>query len=227
LAKRPLLKVCGVTNTQDARLVSGSGADFCGILAGVDFSERNLPPERAKKVAEASAVPVVILMCDPKIEAVIAVDREIGPYAVQLLCREEPDFLARIKRRVSCKLWKTLHLPPAAGQAPPEAYVDAGADALLLDTVDSSEGFVRLGGTGKVADWDAAAAIVGRVDIPVFLAGGIDPDNVAEALFKVRPCGIDLCSGVEAYKGRKDPDKLTALITNFKSASALIQKEEK
>jgi len=221
---QPHLKICGVTNVGDVRLVGDSGADYCGILVDVDFSERSLGFNQAKEVAAGSKIPVIILMCDPSIEAAQEIDKQINPYAVQLLCRETPIFVKKLKRRLSCKIWKTLHLPPAPDQASPEAYIEAGADALLVDSMDTSEGFMRFGGTGKIADWKSAASMVEKVAIPVFLAGGIDPHNVSKALMEVRPFGIDLCTGVEASKGKKDPEKMDALVNNFRKAATQIRR---
>jgi phosphoribosylanthranilate isomerase len=223
MAYRPRLKICGVTNGPDARLVTQSGADYCGILVDVGFSERSLSLGEAREVAAASGVKVVVLLCDPPQELVEKVVGEIAPYAVQLLCRESPDLIRALRPRVKCQIWKTLHLPAATGQATAEEYVAAGVDAFLLDSSDSSEGFLRLGGTGTVIDWGQAAAVIRQISKPVFLAGGINADNVASALFKVRPYGIDLCSGVELTKGRKDPVKLRRLVDNFSAAVAEIE----
>jgi phosphoribosylanthranilate isomerase len=214
------LKICGTANVEDARLTGAMGADYCGILVDVGFSERTLSLEKAREVAEASGTENVILLCNPDIELVENVAAEIQPFAIQLLCEESPEFLADVKTRVTCQVWKTLHLPVHGGQKTPEAYVEAGADALLIDAVDTSEGFTRFGGTGKVADWQAAAKVKRQVGVPVFLAGGIRPDNVADAICTVRPDGIDLCSGVEAAKGKKDPEKMRLLIENFNRAIA-------
>ena len=184
--RRPELKICGVTNTEDARLVGSIGADYCGILVEVGFSERSLSLPRAREVAEASlASRVVILLCDPEVSVAEEVARVIQPYAIQLLCGESPDFVTDMKRRLSCRLWKSIHLPSGHGQASAEDYVRAGVDALLIDTVDTSEGFSRMGGTGKVADWAMASSVVRAVSVPVFLGGGIDPDNVAAGLQQV------------------------------------------
>lgn len=187
MAYQPRLKICGVTNVDDARLVSSSGADYCGILVEVSFSERSLSLAQARQVASASKIPVVILLCEPQAEMAERVDREIKPYALQLICREPPEFIESLKPRLRCEIWKTIHLPPVAGQASPERYVTSGADALLVDSVDTSERFERLGGTGKVADWKTAATIVSKSPAPVFLAGGINPDNVAKAILDTPP----------------------------------------
>lgn len=223
---RPRLKICGVTTSTDAELVSASGADYCGILINVDFSERSISLRQAGEVASASRIPVVVLLCDPELEAAEKIVRQIRPHAIQLLCQESPETVSRLKARLSCRIWKSVHLPPPPDQAPPEAYVEAGADALLIDSADESGGFLRLGGTGKVADWQAAAAIVEKLSTPIFIAGGINQDNVEEALTRLRPYGVDLCSGVEAAVGEKDPEKVRALVSRFKAAVERIEKGE-
>ena len=80
-----------------------------------------------------------------------------------------------------------------------------------------------MGGTGKVADGDAVTELIDTVTVPIFLAGGIGPENVMNALIDVRPYGVDLCSGVEASKGIKDPQKVHLLSKNFKAALAKIE----
>jgi len=221
---RPKLKICGVTNPDDARLVSGSGADYCGILVQVGFSERTLTLETGKDVAREAFIPVVILLCDPDRDLAETVAQTIQPYALQLLGRETPEFVQDLKNRCSCQVWKTVHLSGVDGQASPQEFAQAGADALLIDSADAGDGKLRFGGTGKVGDWDAAAEVVRHVPIPVFLAGGIGPDNVEAALLAVRPFGIDLCSGVEAVRGRKDPEKVKNLLINFKAALTKLER---
>lgn len=222
MSYRPRLKICGVTNVEDARLVSSLGADYCGLVVDIGFSERKLSVEEAREVASASDIPVVVLLCDPTVEQALEAARRIEPHALQLLCRESPELIAELKSRASCRIWKTVHLPAVPDQASPEEFVEAGADALLVDSSDTSQGFLRLGGTGKLADWSASAELVARASVPVFLAGGIGPENVESALMEVRPYGIDLCSGVEAEKGKKDPEKVRTLIDNFHRALAKI-----
>ena len=78
-AYRPRLKICGVACAEDARLVGGCGADYCGILVGVNFSERNLSLEEACRVAEASRAPVVVLLCEPGLDAALAACAPLAP----------------------------------------------------------------------------------------------------------------------------------------------------
>lgn len=213
------LKICGNTNSEDVRLVGDSGADYCGILVNVGFSERTLTLPQASKLAKESTIPTVILLCDPELELVKEVAAVINPLAIQLLGHESPEMVKKMKSEVRCQIWKTVHLPVIPEEASPDDYTRAGIDALLIDSFDTSEGFARLGGTGKLADWKAAAAIVKTASVPVFLAGGINPENVRRAITEVRPFGIDLCSGVESSRGKKDPEKVRNLVNNLKSTA--------
>ena len=215
------VKICGITTVEDARLAAEVGADYIGVIVGVSFSPRILPLEQSRAICENSPLPVVILVFDwdaDQIQEVVAV---LKPHAVQLLGHESVSLVKTLKETVSCELWKTIHLPEqgkggvnvAESIEKTNSYIDAGIDAVLIDTVVSSPGGdLRYGGTGQVSDWTAGREIVKAVSIPVFLAGGVNPDNVRQAIETVHPYGIDLCSGVEASIGRKDPDKMRRLM---------------
>lgn len=82
----------------------------------------------------------------------------------------------------------------------------------MLDTVVKTSAGMRFGGTGQASDWELARSLLEDSPLPVFLAGGINPSNVRKAMEMVHPDGIDLCSGVEAEPGRKDPKKLFELL---------------
>ena len=100
-------------------------------------------------------------------------------------------------------------------------YVEAGADALLFDTAVVSDGKMKFGGTGTTSDWGVVKDLMKKVEspVPVWLAGGINPGNVGAALDAVDPYGIDLCSGVEASPGKKDPEKVRALMETIREKS--------
>ncbi|MBS13442.1 MAG: phosphoribosylanthranilate isomerase [Gemmatimonadetes bacterium] len=220
---RPAIKICGTTSARDARMLGEAGVDFCGILVDVSFSERSLTLNEAQEVAAKSGTKNVVLLCNPDLSLTEDVVRKIRPFAIQLLCQESPSLLAKIKSRIDCEVWKSVHLPEMEDQASIEAYVDAGADTILVDTVDSSEGFFRMGGTGKVSDWDLVSKAVTSLKVPFFVAGGIGPDNAAAAIDALSPYGIDLCSGVEASRGIRDPRKVAALVGNVLPANEEIE----
>ena len=146
--------------------------------------------------------------------------------ALQLHGYESPDVVADVKKNVNCEIWKVLHLPAAqeGGSVDVDAviaemndYVESGADRFLVDATIKSEGKTILGGTGKTVDWKIAREICLRSPKPFIVAGGIHPDNAADAVTVVKPYGIDLSSGVEQSKGKKDPDKVLQLITRVRA----------
>ena len=236
------VKICGTTSVDDALMVAEAGADYSGIAVEIPHSERAVSVEKAAAIVRATPIPSVALFAslsgyfvnhfiDMPIEFIESAVDAIKPFAVQLLGHESPEFVAKLKKRLPCQVWKSICLPvkePALSEAKRQArvcfndiktqmdsFVSAGADALLLDTVDVSGDKLRFGGTGKVSDWNIASELVKGFKTPVFLAGGINPDNVKEAIQTVRPYGIDLCSGVESMKGKRDREKLNRLMRNL------------
>ena len=211
------IKVCGITTVEDAHLVSESGADYIGVLIEVDFSPRRLSMEQARSICQQSTLPVVTLFFNWEAEQIQRAITALHPHAVQLLGQEPPSLVKTLKTTAACQLWKSIHLPPPGpGQVDitehqdrVNSLVDAGISAIVIDTVvGSSQENLCYGGTGQMNDWTIARRLTDAIPIPTFLAGGINPDNVQQAIELVHPYGIDLCSGVEIAPGRKDPEKL-------------------
>ena len=221
------VKICGITSIHDARLAAEAGADYVGVLVDVAVSERTRSAAQAVEIASESPVPTVILLYNrstPDIQEIVA---QVQPFAVQLLGQETPQQVEELKHIVACQLWKSVYLPAGkpenvdipAARAEMQAYRKAGADFLLFDSVDMSLEKPRYGGTGKTCDWNVAARLIAESPLPVFFAGGICPENVKAAIETIQPHGIDLCSGVEASKGIKDPRKLEQLMEQVKYAN--------
>lgn len=219
------IKICGTTTVADARMAAGAGADYSGVVVEVPFSERSVPIDSAAEIARQTPISTVILLFDRPTDWVIEAAAQIKPFAIQLLGHEPPTQVAALKESLSCEVWKSLFLPtendPAvdvkAISAQIEAYIDAGADALLFDTAEFTDGKARFGGTGKQSDWDLSAKLIRTCKVPAFLSGGIRPENVRRAIETVRPYGVDLCSGVEASKGVRDQQKLKRLMENART----------
>ena len=219
--KNVKIKVCGITTVKDAHLVAEAGADYIGVIVGIDFSPRCLSLEQAYPICEQSTLPVVTLFFNWETEQIQRVIAALHPHAVQLLGQESPSLVKALKGMADCELWKVIHLPPlgveevniAEHQDRVNSLVDAGIDAIVIDTVlGSSEKNRRYGGTGQVNDWAAARRLVEVIEVPVFLAGGINPGNVQQAIELAHPYGIDLSSGIEVAPGQKDPEKLRRLM---------------
>ena len=227
IPNRCKVKICGTTSVADARMAADAGADYSGVVVEVPFSERSVSINSAAEIAQQTPISTVILVFDRPTDWVKDAVAQIKPFAVQLLGPEPPTQVAELKESLSCELWKSLFLPteddPAADvqaiSAQINAYIDAGADALLFDTAEFSNGQARFGGTGKQSDWNLSAQLIQTCNVPAFLSGGIRPENVQEAIETVRPYGVDLCSGVEASKGVRDRGKLERLMEYARSVS--------
>jgi phosphoribosylanthranilate isomerase len=195
------VKICGITNVEDALLACELGADAIG-LNFYSKSPRCISPFTASKIIRklppfVSAVGVFVNWQAP---AVTTLAKALGLAAAQLHGDEPPQLVAEIAKKVS--VIKALHLGKGSALPPFAKY--RGATSFLLDAPHSGQ----YGGTGHSTDWSLAhtAAKSHRI----LLAGGLTPENVAEAILAVRPYAVDVTSGVESKPGRKDPAKLNA-----------------
>ena len=225
IRNRCKVKICGTTSIADAQMAADAGADYSGIVVEVPFSERSVPINSAAEIVRQTPISTVILVFDRPTDWVRAAIAQIKPFAVQLLGHEPPTQVAELKDSLPCAVWKSLFLPtendPAADvktiSTQIEAYINAGADALLFDTAEFTDGKARFGGTGKQSDWNLSTKLIQACNVPAFLSGGIRPENVRRAIKTVRPYGVDLCSGVEASKGVRDQQKLDRLMENART----------
>ncbi len=195
------VKICGITNVEDALLACELGADAIG-LNFYSKSPRCISPFTASKIIRnlppfVSAVGVFV---NWQAAAVSTLAKALGLAAAQLHGDEPPQLVTEIAKKVS--VIKALHLGKGSVLPPFAKY--RGATSFLLDAPHSGQ----YGGTGHSTDWSLAhtAAKSHRI----LLAGGLTPENVAEAILAVRPYAVDVTSGIESKPGRKDPAKLSA-----------------
>jgi phosphoribosylanthranilate isomerase len=219
------VKICGITNSEDARAAVAAGADYIGVIVEIEGSPRSVSIDAAQRIISSVTAPCVLLL-EKQISDVIEIARELTPSAVQLIGRIEYTAIEHLRAHIACAVWKTLQIPQRdcdEGSVPAinrqlEDYRTAGVDAIVLDTLVQHRGLIKKGGTGQTCDWNMAHAIVASAALPIFLAGGITPHNVREAVMAVRPQGIDVSSGVELRPGKKDPDKIQQLIQTVRAA---------
>lgn len=212
------MKVCGITRLEDAKAALLAGADYIGVIVEVEASPRSVDREHAAALLACGNG--VALTCDAPLELDIAVAKCSQITALQLAGAEDPVVVKDVVDAVSCAVWKSVHLAAVgAGEVDVEAtlhnidaYATAGATAIVLDTAVSRGGKALLGGTGTVHDWEAAARITRASRVPIVLAGGLTPGNVAEAIRTVAPAAVDVSSGLEARPGVKDHDLIRAFI---------------
>ncbi len=195
------VKICGLTNLEDALAAVEAGADAVGFNFWRPGS-RYVEPGRAAEIAAAlpEGLWKVGVFVDEDPATALAIARQVKLTALQLHGAEPPGYLEQLG---SYKKLKALRM-------------DSGFDARRLAEYKSATAFLldapgaTPGGTGRVFDWDCAVAAkeYGRV----ILAGGLTPENVAEAVERVLPWGVDVASGVESAPGRKDHRKLRAFV---------------
>jgi phosphoribosylanthranilate isomerase len=197
-----LVKICGIRSTEDALLAAELGAWGVGFVFW-PRSPRFIDPYRAREIAAALpawVTPVGVFVDQPP-EYVAGVASLVRLGAVQLHGQEQPEAYRAIRHR----MMKAVPVGPDFDESAVRDLPDT--IGVLLDAHDP----VRKGGTGRTIDWTRAAAAA-RLR-PVFLSGGLTADNVADAVERVRPHGIDVSSGVERSPGVKDPGKMRALFS--------------
>lgn len=200
------VKICGITNLEDARHAVSSGADAIGFVFFPE-SPRYLQPVRARQII-AELPPLVTcvgLFVNETPSRIIEIARHCGLSAIQLHGDETPD-------QCSFPPFRVIKALRVSRQEQTGRFADFPVSALLLDALVSGQ----YGGTGQLCDWELAARIA--AERPLILAGGLTVDNVAAAIKAVRPYAVDVSSGVEAQPGRKDPRKVTEFIRLAKEA---------
>jgi phosphoribosylanthranilate isomerase len=200
---RTRVKICGITRLEDALLAAELGADALGFNLWPG-SKRHLPAEAARAIVDRLppfVTPVGVFVNQPPTE-VLTLAAEAGLAAVQLHGDEPWDDV----NGYPIPAIKAVRLAGRESLADLHRY---RVRAFLLDA--PSAGF---GGSGATCDWALAAEVAARSH--VLLAGGLTPDNVAEAIRAVRPWGVDVASGVETSPGVKDPERLRRFLENVR-----------
>jgi phosphoribosylanthranilate isomerase len=214
------VKICGIRTGEEASAALDCGATALGFLVGlthragdeIEEAEARGIVRRLPALAEAV---LVTHLLDP--ERVAALAASIGARTIQVHGEMAIPDLRRLRVLApDARLLKAVHVTgeDALGRALDYA---ADADALVLDTRTAD----RLGGTGQTHDWSVSARIVAAVSpVPVYLTGGLTPENVGEAVARVRPAGVDVNSGVEDAGGHKDMPKMRAFVERARAALA-------
>jgi phosphoribosylanthranilate isomerase len=198
------VKICGITTLDDALMAVEAGADALGFIF-FEKSPRFVQIEAAARIiAELPPfVQAVGLFVNAPLDFVNETADTCGLDIVQLHGDEPPSFCAAVRRRVM----KAMRVRGMESLAQMSGYKVAG---FVLDAYSPN----AYGGTGDTFDWDCAIEAKARGTI--VLAGGLDPDNVAAAVARVQPYGVDVCSGVESSPGRKDAEKVRRFILEAK-----------
>ena len=203
------VKICCIASLEEARLAVSAGASAIGLVSAMPSGPGPIPEELIAGIAARVPAPTetFLLTALRDAEAIAQQHRRCRTTALQLVDQVPEPELKRLRRLVpGVRLVQVIHV------VGPESVDEAGAVAALVDTLLLDSGNPRLavkelGGTGRVHDWTHSRRICETADVPVLLAGGLNPGNVRAAMERVRPAGLDVCSGLRS-DGRLDAGKL-------------------
>ena len=219
---RTRIKICCIQSEAEARLAIAQGADALGLVGTMPSGPGPIDDALIAVIAAGVPPPVAtfLLTSETEPEAIIDHARRCRTNALQLVDRIADEVYPRLRQALpGIKLVQVIHV--GGEEAFAEAVAAAAhADALLLDSGQPHAPIKVLGGTGRVHDWALSRRIVEAVPCPVFLAGGLRAGNVGAAIAKVRPFGVDLCTGVRrAGDYSLDPEKLAAFVAAVAAAA--------
>lgn len=207
---RTRVKICGITRTEDALAAISSGADAIGFVFWQQ-SSRNILPQQASIITQniPAFVTTVGVYVDPTVDWVHETSTTAHLGLLQFHGDESPEFCDQF----ALPYVKALRIKEGVDLL---EYADRyqNAKALLLDTYSAN----LPGGTGEVFDWEL---IPTDLSLPIILSGGLTSDNVVHAITKVKPWAVDVSSGVEASKGIKDIDKISAFMQRVKNCECI------
>jgi phosphoribosylanthranilate isomerase len=213
------IKICATTNLDDARGALDAGANALGFI--LTASPRQITREKAAEIIAAlpPSVEKIGVVVNESPGALATLVSDIGLTGLQLQGDEPAEQLSEFRRALGLrKIIKTLQTRELlADPARLDAYLaqHKSYDGILLD----SGSVATRGGTGQTFDWNAMLAVVERLKevAPVVIAGGLTPENVAEAVRLFDPAGVDVVSGVEQAPGKKDAAKMRAFVAAVRS----------
>jgi len=213
------IKICGITNLEDAICISRLGVNALGFVLSTN-SPRRVEPDAAEKIiavlrGKGIKVPVAGVFVNEKIDRVIQCSKLLRPGYIQLSGDEEEDYMENLRARSGkIKIIKAIRIKDKNKNRKDmldglDEEIDKlkdYADFILLDSYRKG----IYGGTGVPLDWEMLKNYCNK--IPVILSGGLDPENIKKAVDIVKPFGVDASSGLEIYPGKKDMDKVAGFV---------------
>lgn len=210
----PRVKVCCIGSVEEARAAVRYGASAVGLVSAMPSGPGVIAESLIAEIAAAvpPGVTAVLLTSETQPDAIVSQQRRTGAGAIQLCAPVEPAIRGEVRAALpGIRLIAVVHVI-GAESVEVAASAAADSDALLLDSGRPDGPVAELGGTGRTHDWTVSGEIRRVVEIPVYLAGGLRPDNVERAIREVSPFGLDVCSGLRS-DGRLDEGKLGAFMS--------------
>jgi phosphoribosylanthranilate isomerase len=208
---RPRVKICCIASIAEASMAIEHGASAVGLVSAMPSGPGPIPESLIAEIAAMvpPGVASFLLTCKQDVSSIIDQQRRLRVNTIQICDRlVEGSYDDLRKALPGVSLVQVIHVTGPESVEEAQA-VAPNVDAILLDSGNQSLKVKELGGTGRTHDWSLSRMIRETINVPLFLAGGLKAENVAEAIRRVQPFGIDVCSGVRT-DGRLDPEKLRA-----------------
>ncbi len=217
-ASRLWIKICANTTLEDAQLAADAGANAVGFVFAP--SPRRVTAAQVAEITPhlPARLEKIGVFVDATLNEISATVRACRLTGVQLHSQAGADMPAQLRENFGVKLriLRVVHFGPEASKHAAAIMADKNVDAILVDSRTAT----AVGGTGVAFDWTSARETVfQRAEARLVAAGGLTPDNVAEAIATLRPWGVDVASGVEMAPGRKDPRKVRDFIAKARAGA--------
>lgn len=213
------VKICCIAGVEEARLAISYGASAIGLVSAMPSGPGPIPENLIAAIAATvpPGISTFLLTSQQSADGIVAQHSGTHTNTIQIVDEFPLDQYDSLRKRLpAIKLVQVVHVlnEDAVDQA---LAVSAYVDAILLDSGNPRLSRKELGGTGRVHDWSISTTIRENIHIPVYLAGGLRPDNVAEAIETVKPFAVDVCSGVRT-NGKLDEEKLAGFFREVEQA---------
>jgi phosphoribosylanthranilate isomerase len=215
-ASKPRVKICCIGSIEEARLAVRFGASALGLVSDMPSGPGVIDDDLIREIARAipPAVASFLLTCKQDVASIIEQQRRAGVNTIQICDRLEGGSYRELRDALpGISIVQVIHVTGTEALA--EALAVAPyVNGILLDSGNQTLAVKELGGTGRTHDWSLSLRIREAVGVPIFLAGGLKPANIREALRQVEPFGVDVCSGVRS-DGKLDEGKLSEFFRNI------------
>jgi len=210
----PRVKICCISSEEEAQIAIAAGASALGLVGHMPSGPGIISDDLIRKIAKKVPPPIAtfLLSSHTTAEDIIAHQQLVNCSTIQIVDQLQEGSYQQIRNSLAgIKLVQVIHIRDESSLEEAK-QISNQVDALLLDSGNPNLSIKELGGTGRTHNWQISRKIVEAVEVPVFLAGGLSPKNIAQAIREVRPFGLDICSGVRSH-GKLDKFKLEAFFT--------------
>ena len=208
------IKICCIKNIKEAEMAISFGASAIGLVAKMPSGPGPIPDETIREIAAAIPPPVAtfLLTSHTSVADIIDHHKRTNTNTIQIVDSLAVGTYRQLKEALpAVRIVKVIHVIDE-NSIEEAIRISRSVDAILLDSGNPNLKVKQLGGTGRVHDWKLSRRIREKVNCPVFLAGGLNPDNVSQAIEAVEPFAVDVCSGVRT-NGMLDLDKLERFLS--------------